>query len=285
MMLLPPLASSNAHNLIQFQGTLWWLDLDSAEMNDMLIIMVVSTFALSMSTVVIFGTFLAFYSFLGRSPADNMEFTAELYQHFTGVFADFNFSIPSMRMFDLGMIQDMLPALASLADFSNLEPYQLLESSSVFSAMNFVIGLIKPLVSAMTAVFKVLELVQEDSKPLGEAGYAEADNNEWAIQMVVSKTFEDRKFGVMRRFPKAKIERVDGTNPLHDENKSDSSSQYKFTVMNDDTFDLCLENVVQLFSGENLVELNLTGCNVQGTLYSNCRVSRHTALYNMIHVA
>uniref|UniRef100_A0A7S2BJX3 Uncharacterized protein n=2 Tax=Florenciella parvula TaxID=236787 RepID=A0A7S2BJX3_9STRA len=143
----------------QLRSMLWWTwpahdpsELFNLGANWTKDIVVATIFGLALSPVVIFGTWMAFYSYLGHSTDEVMQIPTDAYNHVFKVFTlKYTFAWPILN-FDLSLLEDIIPALEAFVNSATIPPYKLIEATFVCSALSFCMGLIKPVVSGMAAV-------------------------------------------------------------------------------------------------------------------------------------
>ena len=110
-----------------------------------------------------------------------MDFVADVYHHVFKIFTfEVAFALPVFR-FDLSLLRELVPSLRSFPDLTYIPPYELLEASYACTAMNFAIGLIKPVVSGMAAAVAIFNEMDEGTKTIGELmGHKKEDEIELA---------------------------------------------------------------------------------------------------------
>jgi len=119
-----------------------------------------------LSTTLLFGHWTAFYVYLGNGPSDNLAFVGIIYQHFFGVFIDFDLYVPEILNISLNdiSISSLLSALNRIPTFDNIPPAEMLESSTIFSALGLVLALMKPLVCLLSYFFHLAGMVGDNKK-------------------------------------------------------------------------------------------------------------------------
>ena len=158
--------------LRQVDSMLWWISPNAEGGNGMpvnLFFGVPIVVGLAAAPLCIFGTWLAFYVYLGdHSTDEHMEFVREAYQHVFKIFTyKVSFALPIFR-FDLSLLEDFGSLLSSFPDLTIIPPYKLLEASFACTAMSFLLGLIKPVVSGMAAALAFFAEMEEGNQTVEE---------------------------------------------------------------------------------------------------------------------
>jgi len=154
-------------------GSLWWLpgtltsivaDGNIAARNVMLKMVLLSALLVVLSPLLVFGHWAAFYSYLGGSSSNNMQYVTLTYKHFFGVFVDVEFYIPDLLNFNFNDISEWTSALKDVPSFGVLPPAAMLEGSAVFSALSLLLSFIKPLVCLLSFIFSTAGMVGKNTK-------------------------------------------------------------------------------------------------------------------------
>lgn len=106
-------------------------------------------------------------------------FLATLYQQTL----QFDFDLPTLPAFefDLEALWNLRYFVSNFADFTD-PPVVLLELSSGFSALSFLCGMIKPVVSILNYVFEAWEILDARCLPLGEVAHGQEDFSVFLLQ-------------------------------------------------------------------------------------------------------
>merc|ERR1712185_301969 len=113
-------------------------------------ISLVACVAFVLSCLVILGTLTAFFVF-AHGEEKNMAFVAFIYRQAFGA----TIVVPTFS-WDLSLVLDLPDASEVMAIFETVPPLELLHSSAVFGAINFLFALLKPVTSYAAMAYDVI---------------------------------------------------------------------------------------------------------------------------------
>jgi hypothetical protein len=167
----------------QIDGTLWWMKgvyenplglAKYGNRNDLRAMVSITLIALCLSPFFVFGTLTAFYWYALNIPLDDkMAFMIEVYQLQYALFSFKDFEFPAFS-FDLSLVIFFGDALDDMQDFASVDPTVLLLGAQSVTAVNFLVSILKPLLSNIanlnTAIDTSAEagLVKNKTTPLGK---------------------------------------------------------------------------------------------------------------------
>ena len=146
------------------KGMLWWAVRDNSGLpgglpnNPFGRTLSTSFFFLPFSPLVIYGALLAAHVYAGHTPAENMHLVDVSYEHAFQFFRTAKFSMPAI---DLAAISfDPTVAfgyIAALGHIDSLDAAELLEGAHVLNAFNYVLSILKTLVSVGTTALAAFQ--------------------------------------------------------------------------------------------------------------------------------
>ena len=130
-----------------------------------------SSLLLVLSPLMVYGSWAAFYCYIGHSARINMAFVALEYRDFFSVFSN-DWTFPSVLDLDLSALSN-LKVLSDMPEFNQLPPLEMIKGAKAYMVMSTVLAFAKVLVSVIASIFVY-------------AGYVNDGDN---VGMVAADTF------------------------------------------------------------------------------------------------
>ena len=135
--------------------------------------MVASCAALTFSTALVLGAFMAFHCY-GHDSPECMEFAGSLYTDtYFRDFKEARLSIPELIYFDWQDLANWRVAFGTIPNFMGVPPVELIDSSRFFSMLNLIAACVKPIFSIGAALIEIVGWVNK-SKAVSELAEATA---------------------------------------------------------------------------------------------------------------
>ena len=100
--------------------------------------------------MVVYSTWLMMFIYAGNPTDQVMDLVAVEYRHCFAVFRGVDFQLPSFD-FNLADAFAALSGFSDLTRFAHFDPSHFMEASLALTALNFLIGLLKPLLCGVSA--------------------------------------------------------------------------------------------------------------------------------------
>ena len=148
--------------------------------------------AMTLSPLVIYGTWTMMFIYAGNSTDEVMDLLALEYKHCFAVFLGARFRMPSFD-FSLSDAFDAFSAFSDLTSFANFDPSHFMESSSALTALNFLISLIKPLICVISTGFAVFGMTASVAAniPVSIVAAGKADNVTNVVKLILDSQQAD----------------------------------------------------------------------------------------------
>ena len=173
------------HSMVWFCNT--------GELTNFQCILIVVPITVALSPFVVFGTWVAAYSYADHSPAEVVLLVRRIYRFVFACVHGFKFQLPSFD-FSLDSVHDAIGTLVATAtNFSLYMPSDFIIASRALTTVNFMLSLLKPLINGIASLLAAGECIA--STNISFADIASSSDHDAIVDTVMAVLSQDGRTG------------------------------------------------------------------------------------------